>query len=267
MSSPLSPQPRPPVPPVGEPIVSITTPSPLTTLLGSDGGIGFHGLNWSQGVTLSELAQKNAFLSSEGDKWFDRNAAVLSANTSDPTIDACKHLNIKPLKVLEIGCANGWRLKHYADEFGSDCSGIEPSSRAVETGSGNPLVNLQVGTADSLPFPDGSFDLVIFGFCLYLVDPKLHFKAVAEADRVLVGGGALIIVDFLPPTPFFNDYGHQAGLRSHKMQFANYFLANPAYSLWHRSMITMGGPNDLESVDVLMKNLDTAFPINPYSIA
>jgi adenylyltransferase/sulfurtransferase len=41
-----------------------------------------------------------------------------------------------------------------------------------------------------------ALDLVLFGFCLYLVDRKLISRVVAEADRVLKDTGFLGIVDF-----------------------------------------------------------------------
>ena len=49
----------------------------------------------------------------------------------------------------------------------------------------------QVGDAEALPFPEGSFDLVIgHAFLHHLPDPE---AAIAEAFRVLVPGGTLVI--------------------------------------------------------------------------
>lgn len=33
-------------------------------------------------------------------------------------------------------------------------------------------LDLRVGTADKLDFPDQSLDFILFGFCLYLVDQE-----------------------------------------------------------------------------------------------
>jgi ubiquinone/menaquinone biosynthesis C-methylase UbiE len=49
----------------------------------------------------------------------------------------------------------------------------------------------EVGDAEALPFPDGSFDLVVgHAFLHHLPDPE---AAIAEAFRVLVPGGTLVI--------------------------------------------------------------------------
>ena len=190
--------------------------------------------------------QRDAFLQSEGDAWFDRNAARLDGS-DDPVLKAIEQLQIAASDALEIGCSNGWRLDKLSQR-GVACSGVDPSEKAVLTGSER--INLKVGTADHLPFADRSFDLVIFGFCLYLIDPALHFRCVAEADRVLAESGFLIIYDFMTPRPYYNDYVHLSGVHAHKMQFSNYFLANPAYSLVHREIGAVADVDGRIGVDV-----------------
>ena len=65
-----------------------------------------------------------------------------------------------------------------------ECYGIEPSFKAVETACTSG-VNAVQGTADRLPYRDGLFDVVVFGFCLYLCDREDLFRIASEADRVL----------------------------------------------------------------------------------
>lgn len=205
------------------------------------------------------MTQKQAFLASEGDRYFERNLSNQVIATTDPVLVALDRLALKPRKVLEIGCSDGWRLRHFK---GAKCAGIDPSAKAIATADSG--MDLRVGTADQLPFVDASFDLVIFGFCLYLVDPALHFRCVAEADRVLSDGGSIVIYDFIPQKTYYNDYSHLAGLRSHKMQFAKYFLASPAYELVYRH-IDMSQPIDSRiGADVLLKDQKGAFQKNPY---
>ena len=67
---------------------------------------------------------------------------------------------IAPHGVLEIGCSNGWRLEAIREKYGCDCLGIDPAD--------SQFPYIFKGTADSLPYPDNQFDLVIYGFCLYL---------------------------------------------------------------------------------------------------
>ncbi|HVN60691.1 MAG TPA: class I SAM-dependent methyltransferase [Gaiellaceae bacterium] len=89
--------------------------------------------------------------------------------------------------VLELGCgAAQWSILLAAQ--GARCVGLDNSERqlahARAAGAGFPLVH---GSAESLPFADGSFDLV---FCdhgaMSFADPRL---VVPEVARVLRGGG------------------------------------------------------------------------------
>ncbi len=69
------------------------------------------------------------------------------------------------------------------------------SSFAQDKGAGN--VRFQLGTAESLPFPDNSFDLIT---CRYAAH---HFsdvrKAVSEVARVLKKDGRFLLVDHYAP--------------------------------------------------------------------
>lgn len=215
-----------------------------------------------------ESIQRDVFTSGEADRWFERNRLVLKPQRDDPIVRAVEVLGLRPQRILEIGCANGWRLERLRLLCGADCWGIEPSAKAIAEGQARfDQLKLSVGTADILPYDAGAFDLVIFGFCFYLIDPTLHLRAVAEADRVLADTGMLAIFDFLTPRPYANPYSHKAGVQSHKFEFSRYFLAHPAYALIHRALdVAKGGladPDSREAVDVLVKDMARAFPANP----
>ena len=126
------------------------------------------------------MRQKEIFLQSEGNAWFTRNQQTLATRKlpeADPLlneiIDIHNRSGVRGLKVLEIGCGDGTRLAWLKDNLNAECYGIEPSSLAVEAASSKCLNVLQ-GTADVLPFDRQSFDVVIFGFCLYLCGGKLR---------------------------------------------------------------------------------------------
>lgn len=214
--------------------------------------------------------QKSAFLSGEGDSWFERNRSHLAGDRVDVVVEALDRLPVKPRRILEIGASNGHRLSVLKARYGAAVAGVEPSAKGVADGCARfPGVDLRVGTADHLPFEDSSFDMVIFGFCLYLVDPALHFRAIAEADRVLSSPGTLVVFDFIESIPFHNNYAHLAGLRSHKTEWSKFFLASPAYRLVQRLPDLKGadplGRNELSGVDILRKSLEDAFPANPFT--
>ncbi|HHT9112406.1 MAG: class I SAM-dependent methyltransferase [Planctomycetes bacterium] len=181
------------------------------------------------------MKQKNIFLESEGNAWFERNARLLGSRKL-PEFDSLlmEILALSPLpaegtKILEIGCGDGTRLNWLRENLGFDCYGLEPSAQAVEAAQGRGIAAHQ-GTADHLPFEDRTFDIVVFGFCLYLCDREDLFRIAYEADRVLRNPGWLLIIDFYSPTPIKREYHHRSGLFSHKMDYRTLFTWHPGYT-------------------------------------
>jgi ubiquinone/menaquinone biosynthesis C-methylase UbiE len=80
-------------------------------------------------------------------------------------------------------------------------------------------LSVQQGTADVLPFDDNSYNIVIFGFCLYLCDREDLFRIASTADRVLRDSGWLFILDFFSPLPCAKTYHHRPGVLSYKMDY------------------------------------------------
>lgn len=191
--------------------------------------------------------QKHVFVDVEGDNYWKRNAsalahfhaAALADPSSDPVLRAL--LTLKPSKVLEIGSANGWRLDVARQTWGAQGTGIEPSAAAVADGSRFPDITLHIGTAEALPLPDAQFDCVVFGFCLYLCDRADLFRIAAEADRVLIEGGYIVIYDFFPSSVYRNPYSHRVGLFAHKMDHSRMWTWNPAYVLWRHDVTAHPG--------------------------
>ncbi|MDO8464123.1 MAG: class I SAM-dependent methyltransferase [Gallionella sp.] len=180
------------------------------------------------------MKQKEIFLQSEGDAWFTRNQQGV-AGRKLPADDAILRelLDLPPvnagrLKVLEIGCGDGTRLAWIKSNLKADCYGVEPSAHAVAAANAKGI-NVQQGTADALPFDNHSFDIVIFGFCLYLCDREDLFRIASEADRVLCSPGWLMILDFYNPAPRVNAYQHYLGVQSYKMDYRTLFTWHPDY--------------------------------------
>jgi len=218
-----------------------------------------------------EVNQKNFFLQDEGNQWYLRNKNAVLNKSSDPVIDLLSQRQLKPKNVLEIGCCNGWRLSIIHELFHSSCYGLDPSGQAIIEGRETyPSLNLVQGTADTIPFNDKKFDLIIFGFCLYLCDRKDLFKIVYEVDKYLNEKGHLIIYDFEPPFPYKNKYQYKEGIFSYKMNYSNLFLSNPSYFLVAKNMITHSGfekieePNERVSVTLMMKSTSVDYIQNPF---
>jgi SAM-dependent methyltransferase len=94
-------------------------------------------------------------------------------------------------RVLDVGAANGLQVAAW-QELGFRASGVEPweAARAnAQALAGRLGVTLDIaaGTAESLPFPDGTFDLVAAKSVVEHVEDV--DRAFAEAYRVLKPGG------------------------------------------------------------------------------
>lgn len=217
------------------------------------------------------MTQKEIFKASEADEWFNRNMTSYDGTKKNLIVELLKNIELTPKTVLEIGCSNGFRLSQIKQEFGCKCFGIDPSPNAIKDGKEKyPDINLSTGTADDLPYDHGSFDTVIFGFCLYLCDREDLFRIAYEADRVLQNEGTLIITDFCPPFPYKNHYVHYDGVYSYKMNYGRMFTWNPAYTEVANMIYSHSGyrlrdvPNERVATLVLRKNSQYAYPEEPY---
>ncbi len=189
-----------------------------------------------------EQRQRDVFLQSEADAWYERNrdACARQDFSQDPICKAILDISrLKlidtPLKVLEVGSGEGRRLAWLSEQIDMRGHGIEPSEKAVAMAREHGVDAIQ-GTADLLPYESGTFDVLIFGFCLYLCDPEDLFKIAQEADRVLKADAWLIIHDFHAPTLTRREYHHKPGVYSHKMDFRKLFDWHPAYTCYEHKL-------------------------------
>jgi SAM-dependent methyltransferase len=224
-------------------------------------------------MTNNGATQKSEFLAYEGDQWFARNRSALGApSTLRGFLVNRLAANLPPQgrpRVLEIGCAGGANLAALAELRDVDAYGVDPSQAAVDYGRHQyPGLSLQVGSADAIPFDDHNFDAILFGFCLYLVDRSLLFRCITEADRLLVAGGTLAIMDFDPPAPSARKYVHRSGIMSYKMDHSQLFTAHPAYVLAEKHALSHHGlswhrdPEERVALWLLRKDPDHAFQIS-----
>lgn len=181
------------------------------------------------------MLQKDVFLKGEGDCYLKRNKTVYANEDKkdiNPLYRTFNDYFKEGWRVLEIGCCNGLNLNYYVEKKAIEAYGVDPSSEAIEMGKVQyPKLHLSVGTADSLDFEDDYFDVVIFGFCMYLIDRKLLMKSLYEADRVLKDKGLLCITDFDSPKPYKRKYKHFEGVYSYKYDYSKIFCALPDYTL------------------------------------
>lgn len=151
-------------------------------------------------------------------------------------VDYIKKNNKNIHDTLEIGCSNGWRLSLLNRIYPKAVlHGIDPSKIAIEDGTAKyPNINLKIGTADELPFPNKFFSNII-DFCIYLNDRALLFKVAEEVDRILSNNGTWFILDFLPKYPRTNVYSHDTRIKSSKMNYSEIFLWHPSNNLFSQN--------------------------------
>jgi len=112
-------------------------------------------------------------------------------------------------RVLEVGCGPGDDARRLAG------AGHEVTAVDVEASEGwalsGPGVTFVEGSAERLPFPDGSFDAVLERDALHhIAEPG---RALREMRRVLRPGGIAVIVECNRYNPLF--YAHMTRLHGH----------------------------------------------------
>ena len=98
---------------------------------------------------------------------------------------------VRPRRLLEVGCGTGWFASRVTRELGTDVSAIDQSERMVELARAEG-VDARVADVQELPFGDGVFDCVAAHWMLYHV-PDLD-RGLAEIARVLIPGGRLVAI-------------------------------------------------------------------------
>ena len=96
--------------------------------------------------------------------------------------------------ILDLGCGTGRFSEALAVHFGAEVIGIDPSKKMLEQARSkqtDPRVRFQAGSAEAIPLPDESVDLVFMSMIFHhLQDPAL---AARECRRVLRKGGTAFL--------------------------------------------------------------------------
>jgi SAM-dependent methyltransferase len=105
----------------------------------------------------------------------------------------------RDLRVLEVGCGTGHWLAHLAQAGAAHAFGLDPSRKMLLRARATaPAAQVVLGSAERLPFRDGSFDRVLAVNALHHFPDKPAF--IAEARRVLRSGGRMLTIALDPHT-------------------------------------------------------------------
>jgi ubiquinone/menaquinone biosynthesis C-methylase UbiE len=89
------------------------------------------------------------------------------------------------MRVLDVGCAKGFVVKDLMQVCpGLQAFGIDVSSYALAHCEAETIGRLHLGTAESLPFPDQSFDAVLSINTIHNLDRDGCIRAFREMNRI-----------------------------------------------------------------------------------
>ena len=110
----------------------------------------------------------------------------------------------QPVAILDIGCGTGRLLRAAAGRFPhAKLEGVDAAEGMVKQAAASLPAGLQIrfqqATAESLPFADGSFDVVFSTMTFHhWADQQ---KAIGEVNRVLARGGRWLLADMVARGP------------------------------------------------------------------
>ncbi|MEG3618327.1 class I SAM-dependent methyltransferase [Magnetovibrio sp. PR-2] len=113
--------------------------------------------------------------------------------------DMVDHFGLKPGdKFLDVGCAKGFLVKDLL-ELGVDAYGLDISHYAMMNCEPEVVGRLHIGSAESLPFPDNSFDAVVSINTVHNLERDLCVQAVKEIERLAPGKGFIQVDSYKTP--------------------------------------------------------------------
>ena len=171
----------------------------------------------------------------EGRRYFQKNIKnnkkyAISNTGGDVLLKVLDIINIKPKNILEIGCANGVKLelinKFYTEKnYKCNLYGAEISKYVVRQFKKKKNINIYNYSSLEINKFKVSFDIIICGYFLYLLDRKEIFRQFDLILKKLNNEGYLIINDFSVPYPMWNKNQHIKNMITYKSNYID-FLKN-----------------------------------------
>lgn len=124
---------------------------------------------------------------------------------------ALKYPKFRPRRILDLGCTAGHNTAAWRQVFGkAEVIGIDVAAPCLRYAAARAAargleLRFEQMNAESLDYPDASFDLVISSMFLHEVPPRAIPRVLREAHRVLRPGGLMLHME-LPPADQLSAY-------------------------------------------------------------
>ena len=154
----------------------------------------------------------------------------------------CEAAGVVPgQRALDVGCGSGALVAALAELLGAEnVAGIDPSDPFAEAAQDRvPGARIVVGSAESLPFADGEFDVTLSQLVVnFLTDPEQGLREMSRVTRPggVVGGsvwdyagGMTMLRTFWKAAAALNPEGAAPKAEEHTMRFAQ---PNELVDLW-----------------------------------
>jgi ubiquinone/menaquinone biosynthesis C-methylase UbiE len=106
----------------------------------------------------------------------------------------------RPGTILDVGCGTGRLLRSASQRFpGAKLVGVDAAIEMVkqaQSSTPNGTIQFQQATAEALPFPDSSFELVFSTMTFH--HWQNQGRGAAEVKRVLTPDGRWLVAEFVP---------------------------------------------------------------------
>jgi ubiquinone/menaquinone biosynthesis C-methylase UbiE len=125
-------------------------------------------------------------------------AAGLHHEIADRTADLALACVPVPQRILDVGCGTGYLLRQLAARCpqATELAGIDAAPTMIEVAAATAAddrLHFRVGTAEELPWPTGTFDLVVSTTSFdHWADQQ---AGLTECARAMVPSGTLVLVD------------------------------------------------------------------------
>lgn len=131
------------------------------------------------------------------EKYFERNKNI-KEDVHNSTIYLKNLLKNEEIETIcEVGCFTGIQLNYLCNEFNCKGIGIDASEKSIlKAKKKYKNILFKQGVSTTLELEDDSFDLMCFGFFLYILSNKDYNKSIEQAKKKLKKGKFLYIFDF-----------------------------------------------------------------------